>query len=731
MEQLSISVVVNTHNRGPHLKRLLDSLCRQTYENFEVIVVNGPSTDNTEEVLKQYGNAIRTARCEHINLCESRNIGVRMAAGDIVAFIDDDAVPQSVSWLENAAKLFQNSKVAIVGGKVLHINGDMEFRYGTFDIWGHNIGVNDTPEYLDDPYGEIFNGVQGCNCFFRYEALRKVGAFDEYYVYFLDESDLCMRIIQKGYVTRYGENMAVIHEAAGGANRKSPYHKNWYTICRSQGYFVMKASVDCGKSEEERRKMAVDSTKHWVSDMKWLAETGKLTAEESRKYIEDIERGVNEGIEDGVGKDRTLLANLVQDPIQFKRYNKKVSDDVMNICLICEGETIHPVGGVPVYTKALAEGLSAAGHNVFVINKGDEEKLELINGYNLCTIVPTQIMMEELDNLPNGQARVSFSAAVHKKVEQLKGVFGVQIVESPIWDSLGVISAYMEHDIPVVTRLQTPLKMVMETFKKDENNDLEFLMGLEELLMKRSDSIITISECVRMTIEDLYGFKFTQPVYKNYLGFPRADIEQTTRKKNDDRVIVFFVGRLERRKGIDNIITVLPNLLIKYPTLEFHLAGDSDIVDDVIGMTYKQKVLSEYADAPWLDRVKFLGKISEKEKEQEFADCDIFLSPSLYESFGIIFVEAMRVAKPVIGCRVGGMQEVIEDGVNGLLAEPGDANSLENCLIRLLDDSDLRHQMGEAGLTRYQNMFTTEAMCKECEAIYRSIIDKYKKMKSK
>ncbi len=89
----TVSVIVNTHNRADHLKRLFDCLSRQTYDNFEVIVINGPSTDHTQQVLDEYASAIRTGTCPEVNLCMSRNIGVRAAAGEIVAFIDDDAVP--------------------------------------------------------------------------------------------------------------------------------------------------------------------------------------------------------------------------------------------------------------------------------------------------------------------------------------------------------------------------------------------------------------------------------------------------------------------------------------------------------------------------------------------------------------------------------------------------------------------------------------------------------------
>lgn len=193
----TVSVVINTHNRGPHLKRLLDALSRQTYDRFEVIVVNGPSTDNTEDVLKQYQSAIRTDKCPIVNLCVSRNIGVRDAAGEIIAFIDDDAVPQDKKWIENAVHYFQNEKVGFVGGVVLRLGGNTEFRYGYFDIWGQNSTINDRPIIYDDPNGEKFSRGSGGNIFFRTKSLIETGGFDEYYAYFLDETDLCMRIIKK------------------------------------------------------------------------------------------------------------------------------------------------------------------------------------------------------------------------------------------------------------------------------------------------------------------------------------------------------------------------------------------------------------------------------------------------------------------------------------------------------------------------------------------------------
>ena len=90
---LSFSIIVNTYNRGEYLADTLLSLSELDYENYEVIVVNGPSTDNTQDVLSHWKDIVKIGKCPEANLSMSRNIGIQMASGDIVAFIDDDAAP--------------------------------------------------------------------------------------------------------------------------------------------------------------------------------------------------------------------------------------------------------------------------------------------------------------------------------------------------------------------------------------------------------------------------------------------------------------------------------------------------------------------------------------------------------------------------------------------------------------------------------------------------------------
>src|SRR5438067_221977 len=113
----SVSVIINTLNRATSLRVTLESLRRLSYDCFEVIVVNGPSIDATEAVLAEFAPSIQIARCAEANLSVSRNVGLELASGDLVAFIDDDAVPYE-RWLDDLVPHFDTPEVAGVGGFV-------------------------------------------------------------------------------------------------------------------------------------------------------------------------------------------------------------------------------------------------------------------------------------------------------------------------------------------------------------------------------------------------------------------------------------------------------------------------------------------------------------------------------------------------------------------------------------------------------------------------------------
>ncbi len=166
--------------------------------------------------------------------------------------------------------------------------------------------------------------------------------------------------------------------------------------------------------------------------------------------------------------------------------------------------------------------------------------------------------------------------------------------------------------------------------------------------------------------------------------------------------VLLTVARLaasERYKGVETVIRTLPKVLARVPDARYVIVGDGDDRPRLEGVANETGVNGQ---------VLFVGARFGKELADYYRACDLFVMPSRGEGFGVVFLEAMMFGKPVIGGNHGGTPDVVVDGVTGFLVEHGDVEGLADKIVRLLQDEDLRKQMGEAGRRRVDEHFTFE-----------------------
>jgi len=150
-----------------------------------------------------------------------------------------------------------------------------------------------------------------------------------------------------------------------------------------------------------------------------------------------------------------------------------------------------------------------------------------------------------------------------------------------------------------------------------------------------------------------------------------------------------------------------------------------DVVVDLIGAKVDDdnfKLVSDLC-AAYPDRVVWHGFLADEATDALMRQADIFVAPSLYESFGLIYVEAARYAIPSVGFAVGGVPEVVEDGTDGLLVPEGDEIALHTALSRLVEDDDLRDRMSRAARASFEVKFGYELMAERLERVYRGVVD--------
>jgi glycosyltransferase involved in cell wall biosynthesis len=155
--------------------------------------------------------------------------------------------------------------------------------------------------------------------------------------------------------------------------------------------------------------------------------------------------------------------------------------------------------------------------------------------------------------------------------------------------------------------------------------------------------------------------------------------------------VILTVGRWaasERYKGADELIRAIPQLRSTVPSLHLVAVGGGDDLPRLRQLATGLGVA---------DRVHFLEDLSREEIAACYARADLFALPSTGEGFGLVFLEAMAFAKPIIGVASGGTTDVVKDGINGLLVPTDDAQALPQALGRLLRDESLRAELGRRG----------------------------------
>ncbi|MBI5047355.1 MAG: glycosyltransferase family 4 protein [Deltaproteobacteria bacterium] len=178
-----------------------------------------------------------------------------------------------------------------------------------------------------------------------------------------------------------------------------------------------------------------------------------------------------------------------------------------------------------------------------------------------------------------------------------------------------------------------------------------------------------------------------------------------------DAVIVGTIAILRRKKGHHTLLDAIPLVLKELPKTIFLFAGDGPQKENIekkileLGISQNVKLLGLRNDIPELLKT-----------------IDLFVLPTLQEALGTSFLEAMAMRKPVVGTWVGGVPEVINDGVSGILVEPENPTTLAEAIINLLKDRDKMNKMGDEGRKIVEKKYSVDVMVTSLFNFYNSLM---------
>ena len=755
---LTISLIINTTDRAGPLRTLLRALEHQSYPHFEVVVVVGPTGDNTLEVLSEYDGRVRVLRCPRANLSQSRNIGLLAARGDVVAFVDDDAVP-SRRWLEQIARLFEDPGLDATGGVVYMVNPRrpwVQHRIGIISSLAEQVDVRSSwVEAIVPPgVGSHWIGrMMGTNMAFRRRALLEIGGFDEFYVWVYDDSDVAVRLSRAGKTVWPVKEAAVYHVPASSRNRVAfSLNVKWWVQTRSVVYFSIKNGLAAGDSARSILSRCLHFAHgHWT----W---SGQLWREGSLTFLQFLRmrfqevRSVLAGAARGLLRPPKLIdpsdaevALSIQEPIQRFQTDESerqpsvdpvtgarpalspLPDPPLRVCLLSSAYPPAQYEGVGRHTNLMARGLFECGHTVHVITRGEKDDVSFYDGAYVHRLAVRLDRYDQYRTFHKLHYALNHSHAVHQKVKQLMLNDGIQVIDSPVWMVDGVVTA-VSGDLPVVVRPQTAGRQIA-ALQKDHDTDSRLVGEMEQALIERAAFLVPNSRATLEAIQTVYGVVpedgRTMIVPHGIVPVPDEEVRPLDLQRASETLTVLYVGRLEKRKGILDLFQAIPRVLKQFPGARFVIAGGDNSLPDGFrrrtGMDYPAYFAHKYTR--FASYVQFMGRVSEDTLQSLYQSCDLFVAPSLYESFGLIYLEAMNYAKPVIGCRAGGIPEVIDHGVTGLLVEPSAPRALAETILSLLRSPANLHEMGVAGRQRLLEKFTYIQMARQFERAYRAAIE--------
>jgi hypothetical protein len=754
---MTISIIVNTTDRAGPLRTLLRALEHQSYRHFEVIVVVGPTRDNTLEMLSEYVGRVRVLRCPEANLSQSRNIGLRAARGDIVVYIDDDAVPCR-RWLEQLTRLFADPALDATGGVVYLIHPQrpmVQHSLGlTSALFEQEVVRSSWLEHIVPP-GEGHQWVtrmMGTNMAFRRQALLEIGGFDEFFVYIAEEADVMLRLVNAGYVMHPVKEAAVYHVPASSRHRVMyTYIANWWLQTRSGIYFTLKNGWRAGEplAAIVRRCLHLFHG-HWM----WygqLRRDGELSAAQMWKMRWGEIRGAVDGAFNSIFSRRQLLDEDREeadekksspilrfqtedsprcppvDPVTGRQPALSQPQQPLRICLLSATYPPQQFDGIGRLTNLMARGLFELGHTVHVIARGKRSYTSFYDGAYVHRINYKLNRYDGYRQLSSAYHSLNYSHAVYEKVRSLMLNDGVQIVDSPIWQTEGLVTAVSDI-IPVVVRIITAYRQIA-ALKNDRSDDARLMGDLEEAFLERAAHLLPNTEATLKTVRQVYDVALTPDRYTlvpyGIVPVPEEAIRPFDLEQPPETLTILYVGRLEQRKGILDLFQAIPAVVEHIPNVKFVIAGKDNSLHDGFqqrtGMDYVTYFSRQYGrHAP---HVTFTGMVSDETLHSLYQACDLFVAPSLYESFGLIYLEAMNYAKPVIGCRSGGVPEVVDDGVTGVLVEPEAPTKLAEEIIDMLQLPERLYAMGQAGRQRLLDHFTYLRMAEKFAQAYRRLIE--------
>jgi glycosyltransferase involved in cell wall biosynthesis len=386
----------------------------------------------------------------------------------------------------------------------------------------------------------------------------------------------------------------------------------------------------------------------------------------------------------------------------------------VNIVQVSSGQVRIPVekgGAVEEFTVALSRCLSQMGQNVTILDRkysNDDPNVDHINGVKIVRLKAMKFNFSVLKKLPKLSGffskveeflnYISFSSSVNRYLSKARDMDVIHSHFSVIALSLAAANKHLR--AKSVYTCHTALRLINKPSVWER-----LTLIPENLAVRLVGKVIVDNELTKGKLVKAAKIKPEKVSVLPYgvdVGVfnPAADIGDIKNRYGLDKgTIVLFVGRIAKHKGVEYLVKAAHIVVNEtgHKDIQFVLAGPGGFREGMENSPYYNKVLGLIEEYGLQQNLKLTGRISLDDLIRLYRAADMFVLPSVAEMAPTVIREAMACAKPVIGTKVGNIPELITDGLNGFLVEPGSEKQLARKIIYLADNPAEAKKLGING----------------------------------
>lgn len=393
--------------------------------------------------------------------------------------------------------------------------------------------------------------------------------------------------------------------------------------------------------------------------------------------------------------------NKTEHELQVNGSEKALPGKKLKILMLTWEYPPAIIGGLSRHVFGLSVHLAKLGHDVHVITAGANElpEEESVYGVNVHRVLPLNWQDESFLAWIGG-----LNLAIAFKGEKLAAECSFDLIHAHDW--LVGAAAIVLKDC-----LQIPLLATIHATEYGRNNGIytemqRFIHEKEKQLVHISDQIIVCSDYMKESLLELFkiGEEKITVIPNGIEPYESAITMDKIFPELAERKYIFSIGRMVKEKGFETIIEAAE--LVKEKGLDyfFVIAGKGPMLE-----TYRQQI-----DARKLDKyVKFIGYVSDEERNALISGSEMAVIPSLYEPFGIVALETMVLGKPTIVAGTGGMKNIVKHLHTGLWMVPGNAASLLEQIQYFMNNPEKAKEIGLKGSQMVKGLYGWKRIASE------------------